>query len=459
MSLLANSATAAPAAEIERYRAEFQRLAPGRNGEPAWLDERRRSALERFESLGFPTTRQEDWRFTSVAPIARTAFQPAPVGDGARVRAADLASLTFGQAFDGHQIVVVNGRHAPELSSVRAEDGVEVRSLRELLADQPEWIEPHLGRTAHDPVNPFAALNTALFEDGVVVRVRPGLALSAPIHVVFFTRTPGGEPAVSHPRLLLVAGRASQLTLVESYGGDDAPAYFTNAVTEVVAEDGSVVDHYKVQREGAQAFHVGAMGVVQGRSASFTSHSIALGGALVRNDVNQVFAGEGGECFLGGLFMADGTQHTDTHTRIDHAVPHCSSRELYKGILDGRAHGVFVGRILVRKGALKTDAQQVNKNLLLSREALVDSLPQLEILADDVKCKHGSTTGQLDPAALFYLRSRGIPEAAARSLLVYAFAGDLVGRVKVETLRAGLEEYLQSRLPTPLDGDTREAVL
>jgi Fe-S cluster assembly protein SufD len=271
--------------------------------------------------------------------------------------------------------------------------------------------------------------------------------LAAPIHLVFFSCPQAGVPAVSHPRVLVVAGRASQVAIIESYGGSEGQVYFTNAVSELVVEDGAIVDHYRLQRESEKAFHVGTLCATQGRASRFSSHAVSLGAALSRTDIRQVFAGEGGECVLSGLFMGGGTQHTDTHTWVDHAEPHCSTREMYRGIVDGRARGVFAGRILVRPGAQKTDAIQSNKNLVLSREALVHSLPQLEILADDVKCKHGSTTGQLDPLALFYLRSRGIGGEAARALLTYAFASDVVQRMAVEPLRAGLTEYLQRRLP------------
>jgi len=217
-----------------------------------------------------------------------------------------------------------------------------------------------------------------------------------------------------------------------------------------------VLEHYSVQREGDAAFHVSTLGAQQGRAARFSDHSVTLGGAFHRRDVNTVFAAEGGECVLNGLFVAGGQQHMDTHTRIDHAVPHCSSRELYKGVLDGKARGVFHGTILVRKDAQKTDAMQTNKNLLLSAQALVQSTPALQIFADDVKCKHGSTTGQLDPAALFYLRSRGIGEEAARALLTWAFASDVVGRIGVESIRAGVTALLQSRLPDA--AEMREAL-
>ncbi len=424
-------------------------------GEPEWLGALRAAAFGRFEELGFPTTREEAWRHTSVAPIARRTFrlaQPAPVGAFA---GAALADLSFGDAFHGHQLVLVNGRYAPELSSHPSLDGVAIRSLREVLDRERQRIEPYLG-ASDDPASAFTALNTAFLAEGAFVWVPDGTVLREPIHLVFLSRgEPGEVTPLTSPRVLVVLGRKSQATVVESYGGTGP--YFTNAVTEVVAGDGAVVDHYRLQREGEEAFHVGALALRQGRDTAVTSHVVMLGAALSRLDLRQVFEGEGGDCTLDGLFLGSGTQHTDIHTRVDHAQPHCTTRELYKGVLDGRAHGVFVGKVLVRPGAAKTDAQQTNKNLLLSREALVDSLPQLEILNDDVKCKHGSTTGQIDPVALFYLRSRGIGERAARTLLTFAFASDVVARMKVEALRRGLTEHLQRRLPAA--DEVREAVL
>jgi len=440
------------AADTELYRADFEAFAAGRTGaEPSWLRRQREGAMERFQERGFPTIAEEDWRFTNVTPIARTAFR--------RATGAGLGPVRGEAPPGGPEIVFVDGRYSPALSSAPNEDGVEVRSLAEVLAREPARVEERLGRLVDGHGTSFADLNTAFLDDGAVILVPAGLVVKEPIHVRFFSTATAERPTVSHPRTLVVAGPNSQARIVEIYGGASGAAYFTNAVTEIVLEDGAVVDHYRVQRESEAAYHAALTAVVQGRASRYKSHSFALGARLARHDLRQLFAAEGGECELLGLFAVAGEQHTDTHTLIDHAHPHCTSRELYKGILDGKARGVFVGRIVVREGASKTDAHQTNKNLLLSREALVDSLPQLEILASDVKCKHGSTTGQLDPTALFYLRSRGIGEAAARSLLVSAFAGDVVGRVEVPPLRAALERDLRERLPGLRDREIQEAVL
>jgi Fe-S cluster assembly protein SufD len=406
--------------------------------EPAWLSGVRRAGLERFRDLGFPKAHDEAWKYTNVAPILRVPFAPA-----AEVSLRRIERLEAGE---GAQIVFVNGRYAPELSSDGPRgDGVEVASLREVLAARPEGAESHLAKIERDG-NAFAAVNSALFEDGAFVRIPAGLVVAEPIHLVFLSE-PDFGPTVSHPRNLVIAESGSQAAIVESWIGAAGALYFTNAVTEVVVGEGAVLDFYKLERESLEAFHVATMEVLEKRDSSFTSHSITLGGALVRNDLNVRLDAPGAGCTLNGLFLGSGTQHLDNHTLIDHAQPHGTSRELYKGIMSGKSRGVFNGRIIVRQDAQKTDAMQTNKNLLLSKEALVNSEPALEIFADDVKCRHGSTIGQLDETAMFYLRSRGIGEEEARNLLVYAFASDVASRIRIAPLRALVEEHLGLRLP------------
>ena len=430
--------------EVSLYRSEFERLS-ARRREPAWLSALRQRALERFLKRGFPTTRDEGWRHTNVAPIARVAYQAA---DGARrgdaVNGA-LHRLGFGGAFKGSEIVCVNGRFAPDLSSFFDVKGVEVKSLAEALSRDGARLEPELGRIAADAEHAFVALNDALFEDGLALFVAPGVHVEKPIHLLQLS-TADGVPWVSHARTLVVVGPGSECTLVESYGGPRGEAYFTNAVTEIRLDAGAALDHYTLERQSLAAHHVATLSVLQGRDARFSNQAVTVGGRLVRNDVGVLLDAPGAEAQLLGLFIADGEQHHDSHTRVDHAKPHGTSREVYKGILNGSARGVFHGCILVRKDAQKTDAHQTNKNLLLSKDALVSSTPQLEILADDVKCKHGSTTGQLDEAALFYLRSRGLSLEAARDLLTYAFASDLVSRIRVAPVRIALETFLHDRL-------------
>jgi len=280
--------------------------------------------------------------------------------------------------------------------------------------------------------------------DGVFVWVPKGTVVEKPIHLVFLTVGKDG-PTVSQPRNLIVLEENSEAAILESYLGLDDNGYFTNGVTEVVLADNAVLDHTKIERESQGAFHIANLQVQQGRSARFFSHVVSTGGSLVRNEVNTVLGGEGGECSLDGLFVVDASQHVDNRTRIDHVRPHGSSRELYKGVLGGAARGIFNGKIYVHKNAAKTDAKQTNNNLLLSKNASVDTKPQLEIYNNDVKCTHGSTIGQIDGRALFYLRSRGLAQAEAQRLLTFAFASEVIGRIKLERLRLQLENWLLGR--------------
>jgi Fe-S cluster assembly protein SufD len=409
--------------------------------DPEWLAGIRREGMDRMRATGFPTVRDENWKYTNVAPILKVPFEEAPE-DGPRGQRPHPVPLPVGEG--EIQLVFVNGRHAPELSSP-PRDGVEIRSLREILAARPDLAEPHLGKVLRNG-NAFAAANAAFLEDGAFVRIAAGHAVAEPIHLVFLSE-PVFEPTLSHPRNLIVAERGSQAAVVETYVGTTGELYFTNAVTEVVLDDAANLDLYKLERESTNAYHVTTTEVRQGRDSRFASHSMTFGGALVRNDLNVRLEAEGAECTLNGLFIGSGTQHLDNHTLIDHAKPHGTSRELYKGIMGGRSRGIFHGKIIVRPDAQKTDAMQTNKNLLLSKEALVNSTPALEIFADDVKCRHGSTIGQLDAGAMFYLRSRGIGEEEARELLVFAFASDVASRIRIAPLRALVEQHLGLRLP------------
>ncbi|HEV7504691.1 MAG TPA: Fe-S cluster assembly protein SufD [Thermoanaerobaculia bacterium] len=435
--------TQAPAA-LAPYLADFERYNRERldaGVEPAFVQALRRAGLERFAALGFPTTKQEEWRLTNVGPIAQGTFHRSQ-GDPNGIVPEQIAPYDFPAAA---RLVFVDGRYSSRLSSSTGlPSGVVVTSLAAALAASPELVEPWLGQLASFEQQPFVALNTAFLGDGAFIHVPRG-ATSGLIHVLFLSSSEDGRATVSYPRNLFVAGENSQLTVVETYAGTGA--YFNCPVTELVAGRNSVVDHYKVQRESREAFHMATFQVQGERDSVPRSHSISLGGGLVRNDVNAVLAGEGIDCTLNGLYLVDGRQHVDNHMRVEHAKPHCSSHELYKGVLDGKGRAVFNGLIHVHPGAQKTDAKQSNRNLLISREAVANSNPQLEIYADDVKCTHGSTVGQLDEDAVFYLRSRGIGEEAARSLLTWAFASDIVERIKVEPVRKDLEEFLFARLP------------
>jgi len=431
------------------YLADFAALEKERYAsEPDWLHALRTRALERFQRVGFPSPKDEAWKYTNVGPIAKQRFLPAIHLDGDGVSPDRVRPATFSQ-FEGSELVFVNGHYAARLSRIKdLPPGVRVGSLAKMLAWEPKTVEPFLGRYAKPDGNPFAALNTAFLQDGAFIEVPPKTAVKHPIHVLFVS-TFHPQPVVSYPRNLIVAGPEAEVTVTESYVGLDEGAYFTNPVTEIVAADAAHVDHYKLQRESERAFHVAHTQIHQERNSVVSDNSLSFGGALVRNDLNQWFNGEGAELSLYGLYSTHGTQHVDNHTLIDHAKPACTSRELYKGILDGHSRGIFYGNIVVHKDAQKTNAVQTNKNLLLSKDALADSTPGLQILANDVKCKHGSTIGQLDEGAIFYLRSRGIDYEAARALLVYAFAREIVDQVKVAAMHAVLSIQLASRLPNP----------
>jgi Fe-S cluster assembly protein SufD len=418
-----------------------------------WLQRLQKSAIKRFADLGFPTTRNEDWKFTNVEPIAKIPFRPVSGGEPQDVTAEQITAAVF-RFPDCIELVFVNGRLSRELSShAREQDGVIVRSLSDILASHPDWIEPYLARNADYEHQAFAALNTAFIRDGVFISVAKGQISRKPIHLVFLTSSVG-EGSVAHPRNLVLAAPNSNLTLVETYAGLDEEVYFTNAVTEIVAAEDAVVEHCKIQRESEEAFHVATTQIHMARGSRFASQFVSLGGGLVRNEVRAVLDAEGCECTLNGLYLGHDQQHIDNHTVIDHAKPHCVSHELYKGILNGHAHGVFNGKIYVRQDAQKTDAKQTNQTLLLSEDAVINTKPQLEIYADDVKCTHGATVGQLQEEAIFYLRSRGIGLEEARGLLTFAFANDIVSRLPVASLREQLEDYLLSREHLP--GESRE---
>lgn len=414
----------------------------------------RHAALERFLALGFPTLDDEEWRFTNLAPMTGRTFQ---LAGPAVVKAEDIQRVSFPDA-DCSRLVFVNGRFASELSALQAlPDGVIAGSLADALKTQVAQVEPYLARFADYEEHAFTALNTAFIRDGAFLLLPRGKAAERPVHLVFVSTAPN-VAAVAHPRILIVAGENSQARVIESYVAVGPEVYFTNAVTEVVLAEGSHLDHYKVQRESRRAFHIHTLQIHQGRSSTFASQNLVFGGGLVRNEVNAVLNAEGCECTLNGLYLAGGEQLIDNHTRIDHAKPHCASHELYKGILDGKAKGVFNGKIYVHPDAQKTDAKQTNQTLLLSEDAVIDTKPQLEIFADDVKCTHGATVGQLDAEALFYLQTRGIGRDEARALLTYAFANDIVGRVQVEPLRRWLEGHLTARQPLPQKPEGPEAL-
>jgi Fe-S cluster assembly protein SufD len=402
-----------------------------------WLARARRAGLERFAQTGFPTVRDEEWKYTSVASIEKRSFTPLPNG-----APHELNALAF-TPFPGHRVVFVNGRYSPALSAVGLlPPGVALKSLADTLERAPDALEPLFVEDNRQTV--FGALNTAFTADGLYLHLPRGTAIEEPIHLHFVVTN---ENAAIHPRNVIVAEEGARATVVEHYTGTRGVAYFTNVVTQIFAAENAAVDHCKFQQEDLRAFHVAGIHAAQARGSRLWLHSISLGAALARNDISTTFDAEGCEATLNGLYLARGRQHVDHHTRIEHSKPGGTSREYYRGLLDGASRGVFNGKVIVHPQAQRSDARQLNHNLLLSRDAEVDSRPQLEIYADDVKCTHGATVGQLDDAQLFYLRSRGIEEVVARSLLVYAFARDVIERIRIGALRSRLEELLLARLP------------
>ncbi len=429
---------------VDHYLAEFSALhaeLPGHGIE--WIDRSRRGALEAFASAGFPTPRHEDWKYTRVTPIEKRGFK-IPQGNGTTIQSGDVQRFYLGGQ-DCEQLVFVDGRYVDPLSRRNVlESGVRVTTLESAMKASSEFLENHLGSYADPAHQAFSALNTAFMTDGAVVHVKNRGADKPPIHLLFVATR---EDIVTHPRVLVIAEAGSQATIIESYASVCEGCYFTNAITEIALMEDARVDHYKIQEESTKAFHVATLEVHQNRDTRFTSHSISFGGQLVRNDINVLLDAEGAHCTLNGLFMVGGRQHVDYHTRIDHAKPRGTSEEVYKGILDGRARGVFNGRVKVHPDAQKTDAHQSNNNLLLSRDAEIDTKPELEIYADDVKCSHGATVGQLDEHSLYYLRSRGIGERQARGLLTYGFAREILERVELVSLRDKLTGELLERMP------------
>ena len=418
----------------------FARQAAGHN--LPWLRKLRDGAFARFCETGFPTTHDEDWRFTNVSAIARTPFS-LPSGR-AEVSQSSLNPWRLKTA--AAQLVFVDGQFVRELSVFGTlPANVAVSGLKEEIERRAPALESHLGRYLNIDRDPFSALNTAFTEDGAFVRFGRGAVLEEPIHLLFVSTTAPG-PRMVHPRNLLIFEQECQGTVIEEYVSLGGGTVLSNSATELVVGENSTVSHYMIEREHRDAFNVSTLRIQQERSANVASHSLLLGGGLVRNNVHPVLAGEGGECLINGLFVGDGRQHLDNFMHVEHASPHCSSRQFYNGILDGHAHGVFHGRIVVHKDAQKTDAKQTNRNLLLSDDAQIDTKPQLEIYADDVKCTHGATIGQIEENALFYLRSRGIDEIAARRILLMAFAGECLERMKPGVAREHAEHLIHGHL-------------
>lgn len=406
------------------YLRRFSDLLRRSEGEPAWLRRRRETAMERFLALGVPTVKNEEYKYTDLAALADGELLLSTSPGPSPAKTDGLRSML---RFEDGAIQLADLEELPA--------GVRVRRLSDALRQEASLLEERLAAIANFETHALCALNTAFFEDGALVEVAPGAIIEQPIQVAF-----GAGSGPSHPRVLILAGRGSSVRVVEHYAGSGS--YWRNAVTEVHAAANARVDHYRVQLESLDAYHTGLFQAVQERDSSVSTFSLSFGAARARNDIGTRLDGSGCECALDGLYAARGSQLVDHHTAIDHAKPHCNSHQLYKGILDGHAKGVFNGKIFVRRDAQKTDAVQSNKNLLLSDEAEANTKPQLEIDANDVRCTHGATIGQLDATAAFYLRSRGIDAAQARNILTYAFAADALARIRIEPLKERFEALL-----------------
>jgi len=423
------------------------RLESKANGHhPSWLNSLRRSALDWVDVHGFPTGKDEAWKYTRVTPILEIPFGPAE--PGARRALSPSEVIELAGELGGPRLVFVNGFFVPELSALKSlPEGVKVSSLALVLAEdrqEGEVLEALLWRRFRERPQAFTALNVALAEDGAFIRIPASMNLEEPIHLVFLSDA-SATPLVSHPLSVVFVGAGSRATIVETHAGIAGGIYLSNAVTELVLDEGAVVEHYKVQNEAESAYHFAFMDVRQGRASRFSAHSVALGATLARHEVKIALEAPEAQVVLNGLYLPRGRQTLDNPTTIEHAAPHCTSRELYKGVVDGHGRGIFDGRVVVQPGAMKTDASQTNKNLLLSASAQAYTRPRLEIFADDVKCAHGAAVGQLDDEALYYLRTRGIPQQAARDLLTDAFASEMLELIRVPPLRSRVRQMLATR--------------
>lgn len=438
-------------------QAELPQALPGSH--VPWLRQTRQAALERCMAQGLPTRRDEDWKYTDVSAIGRRAsLAPSKTGPDA-VDGTALREWLLPQE-NAALLVFVNGRYQPGLSNLGGlPPGVRLHSLSQQIDLAPAMLQPFLadgaavnGKVAGGAMaqDVFGSLNAAFATDGAVLRLARDTRLAAPIYLLCIAngaKGVNGEGAAIYPRHVIIAEAGAQATVIEHYVGTTGAANFTNALTQISLAAGAELEHYKLLEEDDAAYHIGGIHARQAAGSRFASHSFAVGGRLSRNQITTLLAEEGAECLFNGLYLASGRQHIDHHTRIEHAAPGCTSRQYYRGILDGAGRGVFNGKVIVQQGAMKTDAHQANNTLLLSRQAEMDTKPQLEIFADDVKCTHGATVGPLDEDMLFYLRSRGVDAVLAKALLGYGFAHDVIDRVNLPALRARLEKILLARLP------------
>ncbi len=426
--------------DIQNYISDFDQL---KNDD--WFAKNRQSALNLFKDTGFPSSRLENWKYTDVRPIKKKSFSNVTEAD-VSVIADEINAIRF-DGLDCIEVVFINGVFSKEHSSLEELDnGLVVENMLDALANDKDLLAKHLTKYADDKISPFTALNTAFIQNGTFINVSANTVIEKPINILYLSKESNSALA-THPRNLIVMGENSEATVIESYIGLDDANYFTNAVTEVSLSTNAILKHYKIQQESLNAYHIGNLNVMQGKDSKLESHSISLGGALVRNDIHGQLAAEGAEIIMNGLYMTGDKQHVDNHTRVDHLKPRTLSTENYRGVLNGKSRAVFNGKVIVHKDAQKIEAHQNNANLLLSDDAEIDTKPELEIYADDVKCTHGATVGQLDQNMLFYLRSRAIDEETARSLLTYAFADELISNISFAPIRNRLERLVIGQLP------------
>jgi len=436
-----SSSLIAPQESIKRERWQKHSL---------WLSAIRADGRGLFEKMGLPNLRQEEWKYTDVSGLGKQTFSsPTPLAHP--LPGSVLQDMLFSRPLSPLRLVFVNGFYSPSLSQAAGlPAGVEIGSLGETLNRNHPLLEKHLAAYAKPEENSFVALNNAFIEDGAFVYIPEGIRLNHPVHLVYIStkssKNKDDKPGAHHPRNLVIAEKGAAVTLIEDYVGNSSSPYLNNPVTEIVVDDSAEVDHYKLQRESKEALHIATIEVLQGKGSHFSSNSVTFGGLLTRNNIHSYLAGTGSSCTFNGLFIIKDTQHVDNHTLIRHSAPDCRSSELYHGILDDRARGVFNGKIYVEADARKTDSQQTSRSLMLSNDSRVDTKPQLEIFADDVKCNHGATVGQIDTNALYYLRSRGVAAADARKMLTLGFGQQVTSRFKLEPLREAVESFLANRL-------------
>ena len=428
---------------IQHYLADFKQLQNIKKDD--WFSKQRQSAFNIFQESGFPSTKKENWKYTDVKPIAKNLFSN--IANGNIVINDDEIDAILFKELECIELVFVNGAYSEKYSNIKnLPNELTIKNMANALVDDEDFLKKHLSQYANDDSSSFTALNTAFIQDGAYINVPSDLILERPISITYISKD-NSNVFATHPRNLIFMGENSKATIIENYIGIDDTNYFTNAVTETSLSQGASLEHYKIQQESSNAFHIGSLNTSQNKDSRFESHSISIGGALVRNDINAQLNEEGAEITMNGLYMTDNAQHIDNHTRVDHFKPHTQSNQNYRGVLNGKSRGVFNGKVVVHPQAQKIEAYQNNANLLLSDDAEIDTKPELEIYADDVKCNHGATIGQLDNDMLFYLRSRAVDEQTARSLLTYAFADEIINNISFQSIKNKLEHLIIGRLP------------